>query len=60
MVNSVRGVARRSVLKVLILGLAGSGCGEGEPVVVQAKSDKLDRIKGPDKKPEVPDAPKAK
>ena len=50
MVNSVRGVLRRTVLQALILALAG--CGGGEPVVVQSKSNRLERIKGPDTKPQ--------
>ena len=56
MVNSVRGVLRRTVLKALILALAG--CGGGEPVVVQSKSNRLEKIKGPDTKPQAPTVPK--
>jgi hypothetical protein len=56
MVNSVRGVLRRTVLKALILALAG--CGGGEPVVVQSKSNRLDRIKGPETKAQAPGDPK--
>jgi hypothetical protein len=58
MSNAVSRILRRSVLMLLIVSLAG--CGGGEPVVVQSKSDKLDRVKGVNKTPDAPGDPKAK
>jgi hypothetical protein len=57
MINPARGVVRRSVLKALVLALAGCG---GEPVVVQSKSDKIDRMKGSAKGAPAPGDPEKK